>query len=132
MTTPETQVRRFYAEIWNRRDLAAVPSVLAAGVTFRGSLGEVRTGHAEFVDYVRSVTEALADYRCDTETLVVEGNQAAARMMFSGVHRAAFQGFPATGKRVSWAGAAFFTFAEGLVTDLWVLGDLQGLHAQLR
>jgi steroid delta-isomerase-like uncharacterized protein len=132
MTTPETQVRRFYDSIWNRLELAAVPEVLAPAVTFRGSLGAVRTGHAEFIDYVRSVTDALGEYRCDIETLVVQGDQAAARMMFSGVHRATFQGFPATGRRVSWAGAAFFTFTDGLVGDLWVLGDLQGLHARLR
>jgi steroid delta-isomerase-like uncharacterized protein len=132
MTTPETQVRRFYDEIWNRLDLAVVPQVLAPEVTFRGSLGAVRTGHAEFVEYVRSVTDALGDYRCDIETLVGQGDQVAARMVFGGVHRAMFQGFPATGRRVSWAGAAFFTFAAGLVSDLWVLGDVQGLHVQLR
>jgi steroid delta-isomerase-like uncharacterized protein len=132
MTTPEVLVGRFYAEIWNRLDLDVVPAVLAPAVTFRGSLGAVRTGHAEFIAYLREVTDALADYRCDTETLVVQGNQAAARMVFTGVHRAPFQGFPPTGRRVSWAGAAFFTCAEGLITDIWVLGDLQGLHAQLR
>lgn len=125
------QVRRFYDEIWNRQDLAVVPAVLAPDVTFRGSLGAVRTGHAEFVDYVREVTGALADYRCDIETLVAADGRAAARMTFSGVHHATFLGVPPSGRRVSWAGAAFFTFTGELVGDLWVLGDLHGLHAQL-
>jgi predicted ester cyclase len=53
-------------------------------------------------------------------------------MMFSGVHRDTFLGVPATGRRVAWAGAAFFTFDDGLISDLWVLGDLYGLHEQLR
>jgi hypothetical protein len=30
-----------------------------------------------------------------------------------------------------WAGAAFFTFERGLVSDLWVLGDLRALYQQL-
>jgi steroid delta-isomerase-like uncharacterized protein len=129
--TPARQVRRFYDEIWNRPDVSVVPEVLAPDFTFRGSLGSTRVGHAEFIDYVRYVTDALADYRCDIETLVTEEDRAAARMTFSGVHRATFLGVRATGRRVSWAGAAFFTFTGELVSDLWVLGDLHGLHAQL-
>ncbi|WP_028927155.1 ester cyclase [Pseudonocardia acaciae] len=127
----ELQVGRFYDEIWNRPDTTVIPEVLAPDVTFRGSLGDVRTGHAEFADYVRTVTGALADYRCDIVSLVASGDQVAARMMFSGVHRAPFLGFAPTGRRVSWAGAAFFTFGGGLVGDLWVLGDLHGLRGQL-
>jgi steroid delta-isomerase-like uncharacterized protein len=129
--TPDRQVRRFYDDIWNRQDVSVVPEVLAPDVHFRGSLGPTMVGHAAFVDYVRSVTDALADYRCDIETLITQDDRAAARMMFSGVHRATFLDVPATGRRVSWAGAAFFQFTGGLVSDLWVLGDLHGLHTQL-
>jgi steroid delta-isomerase-like uncharacterized protein len=126
------QVTRFYHEVWNRSDLSAVPEILAPDVSFRGSLGAVKTGHAQFGEYVRDVTRALCDYRCDIESLVAEADQVVARMMFSGVHGGTFLGVPASGRRVAWAGAAFFTFRDGLVSDLWVLGDLYGLHEQLR
>lgn len=46
------------------------------------------------------------------------------------MHRAPFLGVEPTDRRVSWAGAAFFTFDDGLVTELWVLGELHGLHAR--
>jgi steroid delta-isomerase-like uncharacterized protein len=132
LPTPDAQVRRFYDEIWNRPDVSVVPEILAPDFTFRGSLGVTKIGHAEFIDYVKYVTGALGDYRCDIETLVTEPDRAAARMTFSGVHRGTFLEVPATGRRVSWAGAAFFQFTDdGLVSDLWVLGDLQGLRAQL-
>lgn len=125
------QVRRFYDEIWNRADLTAIPDVLMTDVVFRGSLGVELTGHAEFASYVREVTSALADYRCDIEGLVAEAEQVVARMTFSGLHRGPLLGFPATGRRVSWTGVAFFTFSEGRIADLWVLGDLHGLAEQL-
>jgi steroid delta-isomerase-like uncharacterized protein len=125
------QVIRFYHEVWNRPDLSVVPEILAPDVTFRGSLGTVRTGHSEFGDYVREITSALHDYRCDIENLVAEADQVVARMTFSGVHNRAFLGVPPTGKRVAWAGAAFFTFVDGLISDLWVLGDLHSLREQL-
>jgi hypothetical protein len=36
-----------------------------------------------------------------------------------------------TGRRFTYAGAAFLTADGGLLTDAWVLGDLAGLRAQL-
>jgi steroid delta-isomerase-like uncharacterized protein len=127
----QRRVRRFYDEIWNRADLTAIPDLLAADVTFRGSLGPVLTGPAEFADYVREVTAALGDYHCEIESLVADGDRVAARMTFSGVHRGPLLGISATGRQVSWAGAAFFTFADGQIADLWVLGDLDSLRRQL-
>jgi steroid delta-isomerase-like uncharacterized protein len=124
-------VRRFYDEIWNRAELSTIPEILTSDVTFRGSLGTVHTGHAEFADYVRGITEALGDYRCDIEELVAEGDRVVARMTFSGVHRAPLLDVPATGRQVTWSGAAFFTFSAGRVSDVWVLGDVDGLRRQL-
>jgi hypothetical protein len=69
------QVTRFYREVWNRPDLSVVPEILAPDVSFRGSLGAVKTGHPEFGEYVRDVTHALGEYRCDIENLVAEANQ---------------------------------------------------------
>ena len=42
-----------------------------------------------------------------------------------------FMGFSPTQKPVEWMGAALFTFSGGKITDLWVLGDVDGLKAQL-
>lgn len=124
-------VRRFYEAIWNAGDVSAISEVLAPDVRFRGSLGALSTGHAGFADYVRSVTEALGGYRCDIRSLVVQDDEAAARMLFSGIHRCPFLGFAPTGRRVAWDGAAFFRFAGLRIQEIWVLGDLQGLYRQL-
>ncbi len=40
-------------------------------------------------------------------------------------------GYAPSGKRVEWHGSAHFTFADGKVCDLWVLGDVHGLLLQL-
>ena len=53
-------------------------------------------------------------------------------MQFSGTHSGPFLGHAPTGKRVSWQGAALFTFRGGRIAELWVLGDLAALEAQLR
>lgn len=125
------QVRRFYDELWNKRDLDVAEEILDAAVTFRGSLGSVVVGPKAVCDYVTTVTTALSGYRCDLEVLVAEGNSAAARLTFSGTQVGEFLGRAPTGKSVRWAGAAFFRTNGAALVDIWVLGDLVGLYAQL-
>lgn len=122
-----TVVQSFYADIWNRHDKSKIPALLCPDFTFRGSLGQEKTGHAGFASYVDFVHEALAEYRCEILDLVVEEPKAFARMHFSGIHRGDFFGYSPTGSRVEWAGTALFTFWEGQVAELWVLGDVHGL-----
>ena len=125
-------VQLFYKKFWNEVDLGLVAEILHSDVTFRGSVGVGASGREEVCDYVRMVTTALSDYRCDVEQLIVEGTSAAARVRFSGVHTGDFLGFPPTGRRVEWVGAAFFVENENRLRDIWVLGDLDSLRAQLR
>ena len=105
-------VELFYNDIWNRRDYAVANDLLAVDFRFRGSLGDKTVGIPAFLAYVDSVHAALADYRCTIEELIADKQRASARMMFSGRHRAPLLGVAATGREVSWAGAAFFTVAK--------------------
>ena len=122
-----TVVQSFYADIWNRRDKAKIALLLCPSFTFRGSLGQTRTGPDGFAAYVDFVYDAVAGFRCDILELVVEGSKAFARMRFSGTHRGELFGFQPTGKPIEWAGAALFTFSNNQIADLWVLGDVHGL-----
>jgi steroid delta-isomerase-like uncharacterized protein len=124
-------VGRFYGEFWNERRLDVAAEILHPDVTFRGSVGASARGRDAVSDYAAMVTTALADYRCDVEHLVADDGAAAARVRFSGRHVGTFLGHEPTNRQVSWIGAAFFTVHDGLLGDIWVLGDLVSLHAQL-
>lgn len=129
--TVDELVRIFYDRFWNRLELSVADEILHLDVVFRGSVGVGVSGREAVCDYVRMVTTALSDYRCDVETLVVDGSRAAARVRFSGVHRGEFLGYAPTGRRVEWIGAAFFVEEDAALRDIWVLGDLTSLRAQL-
>lgn len=126
------QVRRFYEVLWDAHDKAAIPSVLHENFTFRGSLGQEKRGHDGFAEYLDMVHDALGEYRCIIEELVAEGDKVFAKMLFTGIHRGHFLGYAPTQKQVSWAGSALFTLTDGLIADVWVLGDLPALKAQLQ
>jgi predicted ester cyclase len=125
-------VDQFYRRIWNDGDLAAIQELLSSTFAFQGSLGPTMSGREPFAEYVTSVRRALADYRCHILQCVAEGDLAFAKMEFSGQHVGPFRGFEPTHRDVRWLGAALFRFQNGLIVDLWVLGDLAGLDAVLR
>jgi steroid delta-isomerase-like uncharacterized protein len=124
-------VERFYYEVWNKADEAVAREILHAGFEFRASLGPERRGPEGFIDYMRSIHAVLADYQCIIDDLIVNGGRAAARMRFRGVHRQVFFGVPATGREITWTGAAFFTMDAGKIAKLWVLGDIDAVKRQL-
>ena len=120
-------VESFYADVWNRQDTSRIPRLLDPHFTFRGSLGETRTGHDGFASYLDFVHGAVSGFTCDILEVVVEPPKVFARVRFSGNHRGPLLGFPPTGKPVEWLGAALFTFSGEQIADLWVLGDVDGL-----
>jgi predicted ester cyclase len=97
----------------------------------KGSLGSIRVGPGAFMDYFRSVHATLGEYHCEIHDLIQANDRAVARMRFSGIHRGIFFGMPATGRRMGWDAAAFFTTDRRQITKLWVLGDIDGLKTQL-
>lgn len=131
MSDSRNLVERFYGEIWNRRDYAVAEQILAPDFRFRGSLGSETSGIAAFLAYVDAIHAALENYRCTVDELICDRHRASARMTFSGRHRAPLLGVAATGRDVSWSGAAFFTVARDRIESLWVLGDVAGLKRQL-
>ena len=129
--SPRALAEAFYFEVWNRADEERAREILAESFRFRGSLGAERVGPDGFVAYMRDVHRALGNYRCIIDELVTDGDRAAARMRFTGEHRAEFLGVAATGRPITWAGAAFFRCEGGRISDLWVLGDLVEFRRQL-
>lgn len=131
MTIPRL-VDQFYERIWNAGELSAISELVSETFSFHGSLGMELQGREAFARYVKMIRTALAEYRCRILDCVSEEDEAFAKMEFSGLHIAPFRGFEPTGKIVRWLGAALFRFENGVIADLWVLGDLAGLDALLR
>jgi len=128
---PEELVKRFYRDLWERGELDAAHALCHPELVFRGSLGQEKRGVAAFLDYVRYVRGALAEYACVLEEAVVEGSRVFARMLFRGRHVGRFEGVEPTGRTVAWAGAALFHLEGGRIRELWVLGDRAALREQL-
>jgi steroid delta-isomerase-like uncharacterized protein len=128
----EQLVRRFYEQLWNAWDDAAVEDVLADDFTFRGSLGQETVGLDGWRRYRDMIRSGSRDFQNEIVDLVAATDRAAARLRYSGSHSGPLLGFAATGRSFEYAGAAFFTAAGGRLTSAWVLGDTERLRRQLQ
>lgn len=124
-------VERFYRVVWDEADEVEARKILDSSFHFRGSLGPESRGVEGFLDYLRAIHGCLEGFACHIEELLAAEDRVAARMIFSGRHRGALFGIEPTGREIRWAGAAFFRTANGKITDLWVLGDIDGVRWQL-
>ena len=129
--TATALVERFYDVVWNKADDRAAREILDPNFVFRASLGPELRGPDGFIAYLRSVHAALENFTCTIEDLIATADRAAAKMRFSGTHRARFFGIEATGRAIAWSGAAFFTARGGRISELWVLGDVEAVMRQL-
>jgi len=77
------------------------------------------------------VQHAFPDFQNRINQMVAEDDCVVARLTYTGTHRGEIFGIPATGKRISYAGAAFYRIANDRIAEGWVLGDVAGLLRQL-
>jgi steroid delta-isomerase-like uncharacterized protein len=132
-TGPADIIRAFYAELWEAGDLSRLPALMHDDVAFQGTFGQTMRGLEAFGAYVRSVRQAFSTYRCEVLDLLVDGDRVAARVRFSGLHDVGpFLDAPPSGRMLAWEGVGFFTLDAGRIRQLWVMGDMHGLLAQLR
>jgi len=124
-------IRRFFDEMWNPWNFAKADELLAPDITFRGTLGSELKGRDAFRAYMRQVQAAFPDFHNTILQVTAEDDRVAARTLYHGTHRGEIFGVAPTGKAISYAGAAFFRIAGGLVIEGWVLGDLLSLLRQL-
>lgn len=124
-------VRIFYERLWNRWDMAAVPEILSPDIVFRGSLGMEKKGRSGFVEYVEFVRAAFPDFHNAIEETITEGDSVAARLTYRGTRRGELFGVPPTNRKVEYAGVALFTFSDGKISRVWVLGDMLSVMRQI-
>lgn len=124
-------VRRFYETIWNQNDKSLIPELVHEDVTFKGSLGSTLCGHKGFALYIDFIHRALGDYQCRVVDMVAEDDKVYARISYSGIHQGELFGYAATEAKIEWDGIAVFVFTDGKISDIWALGDVNGVMKQL-
>jgi steroid delta-isomerase-like uncharacterized protein len=126
-------VRRFYEEVWTRRNVAFAEEVFADDYV-RHDLRPTKApprgaGQALIAEQFR---HAFPDLEWRVDLVLGDGDLVAARWTASGTHSGAWGDVAATGKRATFSGVNIFRFGdEGKVVEIWNHRDDLGLREQL-
>jgi len=125
-------VLSYYENLWNQKDKSYIEKVFNDDIIFRGSLGTETKGKKEFEEYFDMTTNAISNLYHSIESVLVDADQVAVRVVYNGTHSGNLLGFEPSNKRVRYHGASFFKIENGKIKEVWVLGDLATLYKQLK
>ncbi len=126
-------MRRFYEEVFNQRNLAAIDDFVAP-TFFNHSASQLGlpAGDLEHVkQFLSMVMQSFPDLHYAVEDLIAEGDKIVTRLSLSGTQQGAFMGIPPTGKQATISDIEIFRFTNGKAVECWVQVDFLGLLQQL-
>ena len=129
----KTFMRRFYEEVINQKNLAAIDDFVAPTFVNHSALqlGMLGGGIEEVKQYVSMILTTFPDLHYTVEDLLAEGDKIVARITISGTQQGAFMGIPATGKHATISDIEIFRITGGKAVENWVQADFLGLLQQL-
>jgi steroid delta-isomerase-like uncharacterized protein len=123
-------MRRAFAEILQRGNVAIIDEIFASDFVGHDTAGGT-FGREEFREGVLAMLGAFTEREVEIADQVECGNKVVTRWQATGVHSGAFNGIPATGRRVSLTGISIDRIAGSKIVESWEVTDDAGLLRQL-
>jgi steroid delta-isomerase-like uncharacterized protein len=126
--------RRWFEEVWNKRNAAAIDEMLSADGKSHGfpDPDSVLVGPEDFKVMHSSFCGAFPDLQITIEDVITEGDKVAIRWTTTMTHLGDHLGIPATSKKVRLPGSSFLIVRDGMIQEGWNFMELEGLIHRLR
>ena len=85
----------------------------------------------ELLAFLREYWRAFPDTAHTLHLILAEGDWVAVRVTCEGTQRGDYEGVPASGRHIAYAGVHFMRMEKGLIREWWVLEDSLGMMRQL-
>ncbi len=123
--------RRFYEEIFNKRNLALTEELTSPGAVSHEATPGTADGPEGVRQVVQMLTSAFPDLHMTIEDLIAERDKVVAFTTLSGTHQGAFMGIPPTGKHFTQRQIHILRFTDGKLAEHWAVRDDLGMMQQL-
>ncbi len=124
---------RYNKDVWDSHNPDALAKYVASDARVHSMTPGKVAGSG--LDYLKaraaSLLKAFPDVKFVIEEVVQQDDRLAARVTLEGTHQADFAGIRATGKRMKVYDFAMYRIADGKITDIWSLIDMQSMRDQL-
>jgi steroid delta-isomerase-like uncharacterized protein len=128
------QVLDFFERRWEayeNLDAARLAADYADNAVIESPTAGVHSGRDAAERTFRLVFSAFLDLTMSVESLIIEGNNAAALLSIEGTHIGEFLGLPPTGKRFTMPVAIFYLLDDGKIVRERRIYDFTGLLVQI-
>jgi steroid delta-isomerase-like uncharacterized protein len=124
-------VRRFADEVITRGEIERAGEFAWEDVVEQVPLPGQGPGLEGLKDILRAMRAGFPDLAFTIEEQISEGDKVASRFTWTGTHRGAFLGIPATGRPVRVWGMVIDRLVDGRIKETRILMDTMGMMAQL-
>jgi steroid delta-isomerase-like uncharacterized protein len=129
---PFQQMRRFWEEAFNGRDLSLLDDLIADDYANHAALPGTPPGRAGQAAVMQRLWTAFPDGRFEIAHLAVDGDTGICIGTMSGTHEGELLGVPASGRHVEWRMCHIMRFdGEGRAVEHSAIRDDLGLMRQM-
>jgi steroid delta-isomerase-like uncharacterized protein len=123
---------RASVEAFNAGDTERLLAVLAPDILIHyAEMPEPLQGRETWQQGFELVKRAFPDLEIHVDDLVAADDKVALRLTLRGTHQGEFQGFPATGRTISYVSHEFYRVHDGVIAEEWICSDMESLFRQL-
>lgn len=134
MAEHETFLHRWFEEVWNQGNEAAIDEMLADDVVGHGLIdpeGNTVRGKETFKNLHRSFLAAFSDFNVKVEDVITEGDKMAARCRITATHTGDDLGITATNQPVEFSGMLMVRVKDGQIIEAWNEFDFMKMYSQV-
>jgi len=128
--TNKSVVRKFEEEFKNKANHAIVDELMAPAFQGRG-FGPAAIDREGLKQLGKAVSSAFPDVRVTVESIIAEGDLVVTRCSVAGTHKGAFNGVPATGKKVQFTEMHMYQLKGGKIVAQWSNVDVLAILMQI-
>jgi steroid delta-isomerase-like uncharacterized protein len=124
-------IRTFIDDVLNQNRMERANDLVVEDFVELDPFPRQRAGREGLKEVLGGMRAAFPDMHWVVEEMVAEGNTVVTRFTWTGTHRGAFLGVPATGRSVAVKGVVIDELAGGKMSKSRILMDTLGMMQQL-
>ena len=119
----KTLTRRFYDEVFGKKNLAVLDELCAPDIVDHNPLPGQPGGVQGLKTVMRDYVQAFPDLTFTLDKIIAEGDVVVARFDAQATHKGPFLGTPPTGKKVKFHGIDMIRIKNGKAVEVWHEGN---------
>lgn len=115
----KTIVRRWFEEVWNQRQAAAIDELAADSFILHHFAMPAPIDKLTYQQFHPLFMAAFPDFHITIEDLIAEEDRVTARVTQQATHQGELMGIPPSGKQVTLLGIAIYRIENGKIVEAW-------------